>query len=234
MKILVLGAKGYIGSEIMLYLEMMGLRPMGFDKGDKILPESDITIHLASNIYGTKKEDFTAEIDLTMEVIKKTKQKIIFTSSAAVYGNSSKPNKEDQELTPINDYGRAKALIEDIIKYSFDGDYTILRLANVYSSDADHGFIANILNGGNILYSKGERVRDYVHLDDVIKVILEATLSDKWNGIYNISTGKGIKARDLFERLSKKKPIFKNKDEIEISILDNSKAKKNGFNPFTI
>ena len=240
-KICVTGSAGYIGSEVMFRLRMMGFKPSGFDKTNKRLPEADITIHLASNIYGTKKEDFIDEIDLSRRVIKNTKQKIIFTSSAAVYGDSNRPNTEDQELTPINEYGKAKALIEYMIKSGFNGDYSILRLGNVYSKDATHGLVSNILKGETIRYNNGKGIRDYVHLHDVVTVIIEAALTNKWKGIYNISTGKGTLTKHIHRRLlnpdlvgTNKKWILRKKIEIKKSVLDISKAKKNNFKPFTI
>ena len=231
MKILVTGSAGYIGSEVMFRLELMGLNPIGFDQEDTILPKSDITIHLASDIYGIEEEDFYDEISLTFEVIKKTKGKIVFTSSAGVYGNSNKPNKENQKLIPINEYGKAKALIESIIQEEFDGKYSILRLANVYSKNATHGLVSNILKGGNTLYNKGTGIRDFVHLHNVVNVIIEAALTDKWNGVYNIGTGKGTRVKDIYKWLSDKKPKFEEKEEIKESVLDISKARKNGFKP---
>lgn len=240
-KICVTGSAGYIGSEVMFRLKMMGFKPIEFDKTNKRLPDADITIHLASNIYGTKKEDFLDEINLSRKVIKNTRKKIIFTSSAAVYGDSNKINTEDQELAPINEYGKAKALIEYMIKSGFNGDYAILRLGNVYSKDATHGVVSDILKGKNVRYNNGKGIRDYVHLHDVVTVIIEAALTNKWRGIYNISTGKGTLTKHIQRRLlnpelvsTKKKWVLRKKKEIRKSVLDISKAKKNNFKPFTI
>ena len=232
-KICVVGFKGYIGSEVFFRLRMMGLNPIGVDMGDT-MPKSDITINLSSNIYGQKPEDFLPEIERTKEVITRTSQKIIYTSSAAVYGNCDKPCREKQELNPINDYGKAKLTCEKLIQNCFKGKHSILRLANVYSKEADHGFVANLLRYDNTLYDHGQRIRDYIHLHDVVRVIIEAALTDKWNGIYNIGTGKGQMAKAIFKRLSKEKPLYVKKKEIEYSVLDIRKAWLNGFRPFEI
>ncbi len=232
MKIEVMGYKGFIGSEVFFRLQLLGLKPIGVDKGDKLKP-ADVIIHLAcSDLEGEGEKYIRTEIKMAYEAAKAAK-KVVFTSSAAVYGNWEYRCKEDQEFAPINDYGRAKMMAENnVMKYC--KNYSILRLGNVYSREADHGFMSIILGGGQTLYGDGFRSRDYVHLHDVVNVIIEAALTDKWQGIYNIATGKATPAIELFKRLSRKKPIFEPKDEIEDSCLDISKAKANGFEPFTI
>lgn len=233
MTITCVGYKGYVGSEVFFRLKLLGLKPFGVDKGD-VMPKSDITIHLASNIYGRTTKDFRSEIELTEEIVLKTKKKIVYTSSAAVYGNSRKPCRENQKLNPINEYGQAKVLMEHLITDCFSGKHSILRLANVYSREATHGFVSNLLKGQRTLYDRGQRTRDYVHLNDVVCVIIEAALTDKWNGIYNIGTGQSHQAREILKRLSGKTPVFKKKDEIERSVFDVGKARRKGFRPFEI
>lgn len=231
MKILVTGYKGYIGSEVFFRLKLLGLDPIGVEKNEPVTP-ADVIIHLACNLYGAGEEYIQNELWMARDVCGKTK-KIVFTSSAAVYGNSTEPCQENQVRRPINDYGRAKVQAESSIMTRCK-NYSILRLGNVYSKEADHGFISNLLKGGQILYGDGARSRDYVHLHDVVNVIIEAALTDKWKGIYNIATSTSITSKELFERFSKKTPIMKPKVEIEDSCLDISKARANGFSPFTI
>jgi nucleoside-diphosphate-sugar epimerase len=233
MKILCTGYKGYIGSEVFFRLQLLGLNPIGVEKGDT-LRKADVIIHLAANIYGFGEDFVKDEIRLTKEVVKHA-NKVVFTSSAAVYGDCLKPCRENQELNPFNDYGTAKMSCEELIKNS-GIDYTILRLANVYSKEASHGFVSNILEGETILYSDGQRTRDYVHLHDVASVIIESALTDKWKGTFNIGTGKTLSSHELFDRLytGKKKPAYKDRREVEHSCLDISRAKSKGFKPFTI
>lgn len=230
--IVVLGHAGYIGSEVFFRLQLMGFDPIGIEKGDR-LRKADVVIHLACTDLGGNTPQFVEEEIALCEKVCKKAGKIIFTSSAAVYGNGDKPNVEDQILMPINDYGRAKMACEQVIQTEMK-NYTIFRLANVYSKEATHGFISNLLNGDSTLYAKGKRTRDYVHLDDVVRVLIEATLTDKWQGIYNIGTGKQTSAKDIFKRLSLKKPILSDREEIEDSCLDITKARNNGFNPFSL
>lgn len=231
MKIICTGSSGYIGSEVMFRLKLMGLKPIGVDIRDK-LQKADVIIHLATDLSGSGIDYKMKEQALT-ETVCKMANKVVFTSSAAVYGNVKKPAKETDPLQPISDYGQAKVWCEEIIQKELK-KYSIFRLANVYSKDATHGFISNLLAGGNILYDKGQRIRDYVHLSDVVKVLIEAALTDKWQGIYNIGTGKSLSAKQIYKRLTNRKPIFKDRIEIEESLFDVSKAKNNGFDPFTL
>lgn len=231
MKITVTGYKGFIGRHVFFKLRMMGLNPIGVDKGDTVR-KSDVIIHLAALMDNTY-EAFVNNLDITLDVVRNT-EKIVFASSAAVYGDKGKDAKEGDELEPINIYGRGKEIEELIIK-AHCKEHTILRFANVYGVGNDHGAVYLFMNGENILFSKGERMRDYVYVDDVVNVLIESALSNIWDGTYNIGTGTRISSLDLFKRLNpNKKPVFKEKKEINYSCLNISKAKKNGFRPFII
>ncbi len=84
-------------------------------------------------------------------------EKIIFASSAAVYGYSSKdPLKESDQTVPNTVYGYHKLIAEEVIKSysnSYGLKYTILRLFNVYGGDPQTGkdiisiFIRRALKG---------------------------------------------------------------------------------------
>ena len=125
-------------------------------------------------------------------------KKIIFSSSATVYGESNvMPVNEDMPLLPAtNPYGRTKSMIEDILKdlYRSDNswDIVILRYFNPVGAH-ESGFIGELPNGipnnlmpyvskvanGELDYvrvfgndydtSDGTGVRDYIHVVDLAK-----------------------------------------------------------------
>lgn len=234
-KICVTGFLGFIGKEITFRLRMLGYDVIGIDLKDgkdvrRDMPKCDVVIHCAASLEDEAKYN----IECTIPVIKKAK-KIIFLSSAAVYGNTYSAN-EKSPLAPINLYGEGKKECEKLIRKS-KKPYTIFRLSNVYSRTADHGVIARFMKGHKIINGNGIQIRDFVRLEDIVPVIIEAATTNRWKGIYNLSSGKGIKISDLFKRMfPKDKPEFKKRmeDEIMYSVLDNSKARKNGFKPFTL
>ena len=153
-------------------------------------------------------------------------KKIVFSSSATVYGNpKSLPIKEDFPLSTTNPYGTTKLMIETILKdlYNADNsfDITILRYFNPIGAHEsgllgeDPNGIPNnlmpyivrvavgklpILNifGDDYNTVDGTGVRDYIHVCDLANGHVLA-LKNKKNGlkIYNLGTGKGTSVLEL-------------------------------------
>lgn len=136
--------------------------------------------------------------------------KFIFISSAAVYGHPIKlPIKEDHPLNPISPYGASKVAGEIFVKAfsgAYDLKYIVLRLFNVYGpgqvSNEYAGvitkFIERVRKGKPpIIYGDGEQVRDFIHVDDVVKAIERSLIGTVSNEIFNIGTGTPTKIKDL-------------------------------------
>lgn len=231
MKITVTGHKGFIGSKVFFKLRVMGMYPVGVDQGDSV-PDSDVIVHCAALLDNSKKMEENNNA-ITREVIRHT-NKVVFTSSVGVYPNFSIPHKEEDRLEPITRYGKAKMFEEKLIRDNCK-EYSILRLSNVWGYNSDHGYISSLLRGNRIIYDQGIKTRDYVFVDDVVNVLIEAALTDKWNGIYNIASGKSISTKELFKRMMPTvRPISRHKEEIIHSNIDITKALVNGFKPFVL
>lgn len=159
-------------------------------------------------------------------------KKIVFSSSATVYGNpKSLPIKEDFPLSTTNPYGTTKLMIETILKdlYASDSsfDITILRYFNPIGADKsgllgeDPNGIPNnlmpyivrvasgklpILNifGNDYNTVDGTGVRDYIHVCDLATGHVLA-LKNKKTGlkIYNLGTGKGTSVLELVTTFEK-------------------------------
>lgn len=156
-------------------------------------------------------------INLLESVCKNGVKKIIFSSSAAIYGNVDVdliPTKETCLARPISPYGIAKLVIEHYLYYYhevFSLDYVVLRYANVYgprqNSKGEAGvvsiFIDKILNNEQpMIYGDGKQMRDYVFVDDIVRANLAALNSDKV-GIYNIATKKETNVNEIFQTIIK-------------------------------
>lgn len=129
-------------------------------------------------------------------------KKIIFSSSAAVYGdNVHVPLKEDQPLMPTSFYGLTKVTAEKYIQMyheTFGLSYAILRYSNVYGErQGSHGeggvvyvFSKALAQGQNLtIYGDGEQSRDFVYVKDVARANIKAMDTAVPSGIYNVSTG---------------------------------------------
>lgn len=180
-------------------------------------------------------------------------KKIIFSSSAAVYGEPMDlPLKENHKVMPKNSYGISKAGAENYIElYSktFGLNYTILRYSNVYGpgqrSDNEGGVISifcrKISNLKRIeIYGDGNQTRDFVYIEDLMKANLYS-MTSKNNFISNVSSGKETKIIELANMIRKVSgnnvPIILESTrygEIIRSCLDNTFIEKEtGWKPTT-
>lgn len=170
------------------------------------VPESFVkkTEYYNTNVTGTE-NIFKIGKDLGM--------KIIFASSAAVYGEVKKiPIHEDFERKPLNPYGETKLQAELLAeKYSQLGaDIIGLRYFNVYGSKQNSAyagvitkFLTNIANNTPpLIYGDGLQVRDFVYVGDVVKANLVAMKSNVKKGFFNIGSGIAMSILDLAETIT--------------------------------
>tara|TARA_B110000259_G_C14022853_1_gene403661 strand:+ start:1381 stop:2313 length:933 start_codon:yes stop_codon:yes gene_type:complete len=173
--------------------------------------------------------DFESNLLSTIRIIElclKTKNKrFIYASSMSVYGNNSKPSvSEISKTNPISFYGLSKLTSEKFMEnYAKKGlKYTSLRLFNVYGPNQNmnnlkQGMISIYLkqiidNSSIIIKGSGERYRDFIHVNDVVEIIIKIlNKKSTINQLINIGTGVKTKVKDVIKILSKKFEIKNNK-----------------------
>jgi len=181
-------------------------------------------------------------------------KKVIFASSAAVYGDNLKlPKKESFKPSPISAYGLSKYMAEKLSNLFYKKTklkIISLRYFNVYGPRQDEKsnyagviskFISSILkNQQPIVFGDGTQTRDFVYVKDVVKANLLAMEKENLNNdIINIASSKPTSILDLIKTINKLtnktiEPIFKEAREGEIkhSYASIEKAKKVlGFKP---
>lgn len=161
-------------------------------------------------------ENVTNTINLLNACVNNDVKKIIFSSSAAVYGrNNNLPLKETENYQPTSPYGSSKASCELYLKSfyeSYDLNYVALRYFNVFGPKQDinspyaaviPNFInAILLNRQPIIYGDGEQTRDFVFVDDVANANIKSCKSN-YNGIINIASGSPISINRLYDIVKK-------------------------------
>jgi len=227
----------------------------------KSMSGCNFVIHLAaqtsvSQSIADPKTTADIIVDGTVNVLKscvKTNVKnIIFSSSAAVYGNSLDALiSEKSHLNPLSSYGASKLVAEyNLQTFSklFDLNSISLRLFNVYgngqSSEAGvvRKFLKNISKDVPLeIFGDGVQTRDFVHISDVIEAFYCAirNIETKRGEVYNIGSGSATSINELASLLisSKEKDlqvIHKPalKGEIKDSKADISLAKNDiGYSP---
>ena len=152
----------------------------------------------------------------------------IFSSTAAVYGEpESIPIKEEQNLSPINPYGKTKSVVENILSdydKSYGLKYISLRYFNACGAHID-GTIGERHNpethliplilqtasgrrnnfkiyGDDYKTKDGTCVRDYIHVMDIAEahlLSLEKLIQTQNSDIYNIGNKQGYSVREIID-----------------------------------
>jgi UDP-glucose 4-epimerase len=142
-------------------------------------------------------------------------KKLIYSSSAAVYGEPKYlPIDIHHPVNPLSPYGISKLTVEHYLKVSksiYGIDYVILRYGNVFGprqdSKGEGGVISiftDLLSKGRspTIFGDGEQTRDFIFVEDVSRVNLQAILYPS-TGIFNVSSGKQVNLNQLITTLNK-------------------------------
>jgi len=181
----------------------------------------DIIYHLAAQVvvpYSMENptEDFDTNARGTLNVLEKArkdKSRVIFASSAAVYGNPTQlPTSENYGFHPFSCYGLSKVVGEEYCEMytsQYGLNITTFRFANVYGSRC-HGVINDFLdkltkNRQKLeIIGTGQQSRDFVHVSDVVEALSSSGLSGNTYGqTYNLGFGKTTKISDLAHMILK-------------------------------
>tara|TARA_Y100000590_G_scaffold469930_1_gene660769 strand:- start:4601 stop:5590 length:990 start_codon:yes stop_codon:yes gene_type:complete len=164
--------------------------------------------------------------------IKNGIKNIIFSSTAAVYGNPKKTLiNENSSLIPLNPYGKSKLKTEKILmqlKKKYKINYMILRYFNVAGADNKmrSGLISKksthlikiateavvgkrksiSIFGTDYNTFDGTGIRDYIHVSDLADIhlkSLEYLLKTKNSTIMNCGYGKGYSVKEVLDYMNK-------------------------------
>jgi len=150
--------------------------------------------------------------------------KIIYTSSAAVYRLPDNINNQKRDEINRELYSSFKLASEKIIlNYCTKNNtnYHIFRLFNSFGNPQDpFSFIEKIIDSKRknkkiTLINNGNSIRDFIHVDDIGK-IYKIFLTKKINsGIFDLGTGNGYLIRDIINFTNFPMKNIKKKNNIE-------------------
>jgi UDP-glucose 4-epimerase len=240
-----------LGAEVTIYDNMSNGKmenvkdnaKAAFVKGDILdlktlcnLPKFDLIYHLAAQVvvpYSMENPtvDFDTNARGTLNVLEKArkdKARLLFASSAAVYGNPEKlPTSESYGFHPVSCYGLSKVVGEEYCQMytqQYKLDITIFRFANVYGSRC-HGVIHDFLDKLQAdptklaIIGTGQQARDLVNVADIVEALVLATDKKAIGETYNLGFGETTKIIDLAKMMFK---ILKLTDKIKVSTTANS------------
>ncbi|MCS7043845.1 MAG: NAD(P)-dependent oxidoreductase [Bryobacteraceae bacterium] len=235
MRILVTGARGFVGSHLLPHLLSAGHEAAGLDieHGDlaRSMPEAgpaDAVIHLAgrSSVMESWQNPaafYEANVLGTVQVLeycRRTGARMILVSSY-VYGRPRYlPVDEDHALEAFNPYGHSKILAEEAARYyaaAFGVPLAVVRPFNLYGPGQREDFLIPTLIR-QVLDPARQRVevmdtrprRDFLYVADFAD-LLERLAASQRQGVYNAgsgaSTGIGELVRLLCELAGTDKPL---------------------------
>lgn len=180
-------------------------------KPDVIFHQAAISDTTASNqntILQTNLNSFYDFIALAMSL----NAKLIYASSAAVYGDTPSPQKVGVEA-PKNPYAFSKLMMDNLAKKFYDKAHIVgLRYFNVYgegeffkdkTASMVLQFGLQILGGQRprLFVGSDKIFRDFVYVKDVVSANLVAL--DAKSGVYNVGTFKARSFKDIVDILQK-------------------------------
>ena len=183
--------------------------------------KTDLIYHLAAQVVVPDSmenpiNDFEINAGGTLNILEKARKddaRVVFASSAAVYGNTTTlPTPETHGYSPDSCYGLSKVVGEqycNMYSKKYGLDITIVRFANVYGINC-HGVIHDFLdklsrNPEKLeIIGSGMQSRDFVHVSDVVEALLLCGTSEVAIGeTFNIGYGKTTTIIDLAKAILK-------------------------------
>jgi UDP-glucose 4-epimerase len=198
---------------------------MDLDLLKKTFLNADYIFHFASIpsvIMSVKEPRLTNEVNITgtMNVLIGAKEngvkKVIFASSAAVYGNiPTVPLNEDMSPLPDSPYGAQKLGGEHYLRVFYEVygiPATSLRFFNVFGPKQDPSseyspvipkFINNLKkNTPPVIFGDGKQTRDFIFVEDVVTANIMAAENNTSNGkSINIACGMETTVNDLAHKI---------------------------------
>ena len=197
---------------------------------DRVLPQSDAVIHCAAkSLVGESvsnpglyfENNVSGSLELLRAMVRHSVPHIVFSSTAAVYGEPTElPITESAPTAPTNPYGASKLAVDNLIS-AFCTAHGLsavsLRYFNVAGSYKGIGerhatethLIPNMLRatssnplkvfGTDYQTSDGTCVRDYVHIEDLANAHLGALrlTTPSEHSIINLGSGVGYSVLEV-------------------------------------
>ncbi|MDZ7374290.1 MAG: GDP-mannose 4,6-dehydratase [candidate division KSB1 bacterium] len=136
-------------------------------------------------------------------------RRIVFASSAAVYGIGDAPHSEEEEPAPTDVYGMTKLIGEQLTRQAaqtYRYSAVIARLFNIYGPRETNPhvipeIVSQALVGNRLKLGNLEPKRDYIHVSDVaeaLALLVDCTL-DTVCEVFNVGTGREYSVKELVE-----------------------------------
>ncbi len=216
MRIVVTGASGFLAGHLCRALLMAGRDVLGVSRQPVVgfparqvadyrhAPGGEILFHLAepADRAGAMAagEAHVRQVTANLEALVQAGfQRIVYASSAAVYGHSTASARRVGDPTSADDpYARGKLTCESLVGVE---EGISVRLANLYgpgmgTANVVSTILAQIPGAGPLKVRDGAPVRDFLWIDDAVAGLV-ALVDRAEAGVYNLGSGRGVAIREL-------------------------------------
>ncbi|MBL7886982.1 MAG: NAD(P)-dependent oxidoreductase [Flavobacterium sp.] len=179
---------------------------------------------------------FHVNVEITKQLVEKfTSSAIIYISSASIYDVNSTIITEEAPVQPQSDYAISKLWAEKIVLKT--NQSVVIRLSSVYGIGMKENtiipnYINQALNNGEIqVWGNGERLQNYIHVDDValcIALTIEnfETVIGKILLAVNTTEYSNVYLAEIIADATNARVVFVNEDHSKSLRYDNNETRK--------
>jgi nucleoside-diphosphate-sugar epimerase len=235
-KITVIGGSGFVGTNLcrqlalkqqdfeIIDLKMSNQFPERCKIADVRDPDTlrktitgDVVVNLAAvhrdNVrdkseYQRTNVDGAGNIALVCE--EKGINKIVFTSTVAVFGFAEPGTDESGEINPFNEYGRTKFEAEEKLrKWHAQGDNSLIIVRpTVIFGEGNRGNVFNLLNqiasGKFLMVGKGENKKSMAYIGNIVAFLETCVATEEKYGVYNYVDTPDLTMNELVSQVRAK------------------------------
>lgn len=248
--ITVLGASGFVGTHIVNYLKSIGQDYFAPSRDYDFLEDHNLgnviyCIGLTADFRLFPLETINAHSCILKKLIERNNfESLLYLSSTRIYQYSQKTNEESDLLVNPNRfddiYNISKIMGESACNSQNNSKIKIVRLSNVIGNDfKSQNFVIDIIKSAItekkiILETTLKSSKDYIMIEDVIKLILLIMFNGKYN-VYNLASGFNITNEKIIEKITSliecTVELKNNNNDVEFPIININKIKEEfGFN----
>lgn len=232
MRVLVTGASGLIGRQVLSPLRAAGHHVIAVSRREAAYLEEEVVradllkeaeqtallrhacpdalLHLAWDLGGgadVQEEWRGASLRLARLFREGGGRRLVVAGTCAEYDTRCGVCVENvTTIRPHSAYARAKVELHDALGSLPDLSLAWARIFYVYGpGEGPHRLVAAVtralLAGEDVATTEGEQIRDYLYSGDVAAALV-SILGSRVSGAVNVSSGRGIRVRDIIRRLA--------------------------------